>query len=152
VASDKAYDVERRLNRLIPLLFPVPVPGPYTVFTPFANGWGSGGGWAKVRWFPGNVIFVTMLAGTVGTSTDGTQIATIPATDANGNTLRPAQQVILAASTNVIRTGTVAPDPATGNASGVFVSVTSAGSMFCHGVAGAATFLAIHAWFPTDTM
>lgn len=148
MTSDKAYDVERRLNNLIPLLFP----GPYTAFTPLANGWALGGGWAKVRWFPGNLVFVTCLAATAGTAVDGTQFATIPASDANGNGLRPAQQVILTQGINIIRVGTLAPDTVTSNPSGVYVSITAAGNVFIHGVAAAASFLAIHGWYPTDTM
>jgi hypothetical protein len=140
VTSDKAYAAMRRID----LLYPMIMPGPWTQFT-LANGWSRTGGWSKIRWMPGNLAFLSCLL-VPGTDTDGIQLGTVVSPDANGNVLTPAQQVVLPASTDTPRnTGTTSIET-------VYFTITSAGSIFCHGFAGAATFAEVNCFYPLDTM
>lgn len=147
MTSDKSYTNEQRLNSLIST-GGAALYGPWTAFNPLQNSWAVQspytGAWCRRA--PGNTLQISATM-TPGTATDGTQIATIPSTDANGSNLRPSQQVVGAMTTDVIRI----PGAGT-NQEGVYFSLTSAGNMFCHGVAGSATTASINVSVPLDSM
>jgi hypothetical protein len=125
-------------------------PGLFTAFNPLSNGWAvnTGLGWsgAWVRYFPlFNMVFMVAMM-TTGTTTDGTQIATIPATDSQGYNLRPAQIVPIPLATDVQRIATGS------NNEGARLHLGSGGALTCFGVAAAATVAEVSGWYPLDPM
>lgn len=140
--SDKAYYIEQEQNALFPGLF--------TAFNPLSNGWAvnTGLGWsgAWVRYFPqSNMVFITAMM-TTGTTTDGTQIGTIPATDSAGNNLRPNQIVTVPLATDQLRIATGS------NNEGSRLHIGSGGAITCFGVAAGATVAEVSGWYPLDAM
>jgi hypothetical protein len=141
--EDKVYDLEQRLNSFFP--------GPWTAFNPLSASWAvnTGLGWsgAWVRAYPRlGLVFMAALM-TVGTSTDTTQIATIPAFDSAGNSLRPAQIVPIPLGTDLLRI------PATGvNQEGPRLHLGSGGALTVFGVAGTATVAEVAGWYPVVAM
>jgi hypothetical protein len=76
VTSDKAYDVERRLNNLIPNLIPMltAIDGPHTL-TP-GNGWS---GTLRYWLYLNQMLHVELSNMTAGSPANGVTIATLPA-------------------------------------------------------------------------
>jgi hypothetical protein len=141
-ASEKAYYVDQALAGAWP--------GPLTAFNPLSNGWAvnTSLGWtgAWVRYYPVlRLVFMSAMM-TVGTSTDGTQIATVPATDANNNPLRPSQIVTVNLATDQQRIATGS------NNEGARLHLGSGGALTCFGVAAAATVAEVSGWYHLDPM
>ncbi len=83
--TDKVYAVEQWQAFVSP--------GPWLWFGPFINGWrlGTGGfGYVRYRGDDNSLEWLFDLTCTGATNADNTQIATLPATDALGNNLRPS--------------------------------------------------------------
>jgi hypothetical protein len=83
--SDKEIQLAQRLDEL--------APGPWLWFGPFTNGWrlGTGGfGYVRYRPFDHSLEWLFDLNCTGATNADSTLIATLPAQDALGNSLRPS--------------------------------------------------------------
>lgn len=141
-ASEKAYYLDQALAAAWR--------GPLTAFNPLSNGWAvnTGLGWsgAWVCYCPIlRMVFMSAMM-TCGTTTDGTQIGTVPATDANGNPLRPAQIVTvnLAVDSQRIAAGS--------NNEGARLHLGSGGALTCFGVSAAATVAEVSGWYHVDAM
>ena len=138
-ASEKAYDVEQRLNALI-------AAGPEDSWTQtgaLTASWGKGSGYFQYKYIGGGLVYIAAQGLTIGTDTDGTTICTA----ANGllAAYRPQGPKQVMASTNALRTGAVgtATEPA-------WLEIQTGGSIQCFGVAAAATFLNCFGAFPID--
>jgi hypothetical protein len=141
--EEKVYDLEQRLNAFFP--------GPWKTFNPLQNSWavntslGWSGAWVRAYPRLGLVMMAAMM--TVGTATDGTQIATIPATDTVGNNLRPNQIVPIPVGTDLQRL------PATGNNNeGPRLHLGSGGALTVFGIAASATVAEVAGWYPLAPM
>jgi len=150
-ASEKAYWLDQLINgpgggSSVTGLYP----GPLTAFNPLSNGWavntgiGVSGVW--VRYYPLlRAVFMSAMM-TCGTTTDGTQIATVPATDSAGNPLRPSQIVTVNLSTDSQRIA------AGSNNEGARCHLGSGGSLTVFGVSASATVGEISAWYHVDPL
>jgi len=99
--TDKEQQLAQRLDEL--------APGPWLWFGPFINGWRLGtGGFAYVRYCPfdNSLEWLLDLTCTGATNTDGTQIATLPAQDAQGNNLRPSVTLTVHCATDLLQSTT----------------------------------------------
>lgn len=105
MSADKVYAVEQRLAGL--------TMGPQTAFNPLNAGWSVltpyTGAWVTFNPLT-NRVQIDMLANIKGASgtqvADGYQIATIPAQDANGNSLLPQQTVTVNMFTDALQSST----------------------------------------------
>jgi hypothetical protein len=151
MTSEKAYSVEARLDALLAdtsgALF-----GPWTDISPLSNGWAVQspftGAW--VRAAPGNMAIISFrLNCASATKTNGTTVGTIPATDADGNNLRPAQAVVFPVATD---SSALSVSP---NDEGARFTIASTGVITCNGFAAGASCTVGHNsghWYPLDAM
>ena len=145
--SEKAYDLEQRVNAIISGFGALP--GPWTKFNPMLASWGVQspytGAW--VRWMPGNWVMVSARLGCAsGTVADDTVIANMPQFDADGNGLWPAQEVGVCAYCDMTRVETGSNNRAAA------IKVGSAGNVYCEGIASSATVVIINGFYPLDPM
>ena len=107
--SDKEIQLAQRLDEL--------APGPWLWFGPFDKGWRLGtGGFAYVRYRPhdNSLEWLLDLNCTGATNTDNTQIATLPAQDAQGNNLRPSVTLTVHCATDLLQSTTRSEEPRVG--------------------------------------
>lgn len=147
--SETSYDTRQRLDAVVgdgSSLF-----GPWEPWNPLSNGWSVRSPYtaAWVRAAPGNMAILSLWATCPGggNNGDGTVVGTIPAEDAAGNPLRPAQAVQVMAGTDSLRC------PVSPNNEGAYFQINPAGSVSCYGFASNATFGGISGgWYPLDAM
>jgi hypothetical protein len=132
--SDKAYDVERRLNNLIARQGPL-LSDPWHNVGSFANGWGSAASPVfQYRWsLDGRSVLLTGQA-TPGTTTDGTTVATLPAGYRPGHN----QWVIPRRDNSTTDTD-------------VAFRIDSGGVMTCFGIVATTTLVSFNTSFAIDT-
>jgi hypothetical protein len=146
MTSEKAYQLEARIDRLY--TDPGVLYGPWTAFNPLSNSWSVKAPYtaAWVRAAPGNMGMISLYI-SAGTQTDGTTVGTIPAADADGNNLRPAQGVRIPVETDSQRI------QAGSNNEGAVLVLDTAGNLKCYGIANAATEIGVACGlYPLDAM
>lgn len=147
MTSDKAYDVERRFNALVPSLAArvtaleanEVILGAWFDTSGMANGWGKGSGWFKyMHWTVAgtNWIYFTAKLLTPGTVADGTQIVT----SALGAFWQPVTAQRFPIWTDQLKAGT--------EASGF--ELKPDGTITCYGVSTGATRCDVNALVPLD--
>ena len=140
MTSDKSYASEQRLDAL--------APGPWTAFNPLSAGWSVlapfTGAWA--RYEPAtNTVRISASMATDGThASDAYVIGTLPAQDADGNPLQPAQVMIVDCTTDVLQTGATPRSPA--------LHIQANGPVLIYGVASASRRLDCCGSFSLDAM
>jgi hypothetical protein len=150
MTSDKAYDIERRYNALVPALAARVTALEAAADTwhdtgSMTNGWGKGTGYFKYRLLlPGVVIVAAKdLTCTTATVADGTTILTA-ANGLNPNSYQPAANHIVNAWTDQTRIAVGS------NVESCGLKFITDGSVQCLGVGGSATTLNCYGLVFTD--